>query len=37
MFYNLEGRKHTIKISEQFKQEVKHKLRLVMDTWRSGK
>jgi len=37
MFYNLEGRKNTIKISEQFKQEVKHKLRLVMDTWRSGK
>ena len=37
MFYNLNSRKSTIKISEQFKYDVKNKLRLVMDTWRSGK
>jgi len=37
LFYNLDSGKSSIKISEQFKYECRNKVRLVMDTWRSGK
>ena len=37
LFYNLDSGKSSIKISEQFKYECKNKVRLVMETWRSGK
>ena len=37
LFYNIESEKSSIKISEQFKYECRNKVRLVMETWRSGK
>jgi hypothetical protein len=37
MFYNLESNKTTITITDQFKYEIKNKVRMVMDTWRSHK
>jgi len=37
LFYNLDSGKSSIKISEQFKYECRNKVRLVMETWRSGK